>query len=938
MIAIEKEVVPLRTMMTGRTPLQIMGLAWVGISRLLSNLVIPDTPVDPAAVHNCLNDRLRHEKDNIGAQISLHQQLEGILTGNENNDFIRYLTPQLDQNLEQLAQLPVLPSRNDVSRLHLFWSEVLQFQSNVLPPSKLDPLVAALLQGDVQALLREQVTQDSLQGFYQRLDSVYPEFVDISALLKLSVLYMRLGLRTVLESTSAHLSANPSAELVTTLVSFPSVAGSDSLISNLQIVGPSGTGAFRHVLLALGALSSESSIDLRDEEHIKSLHVAYEQAIGLWLIDRAKEKKETEDASTLYRTVNYDAVTEVEIEEEEFLAMFPTFEDALETDIAPARSQTAPSSSLLVQPEDMSTLLRIHYILTGLGHAETHGIIYAEMKSKVVQEIVIECPECLPETLDSVGIPFQLNILHSRILSLDTKQNPAVPTYNFYNDSNYTELKKGASIIDALKRRLVGISQEWPDQMVVQHLIERCNTILGMSSKTSIAKAISMLEQLLVQSEDWEMYSNRHNSIKLHQEEIVRLMVDWRRLELACWQTLLDSQAKTFTVDLAQWWFRLYDAVIRGPLNVLDEASNEDGQDLNRYLVTLIPLLDDFVTSSPLGQFEPRMQLIQSFERYIILIAPSKSGHQRSALDRVARILNASYRYYYLFADPLRKRLMDEKAVLEQEVKNFIRLASWKDVNVQALKQSAQRTHRQLYKIMRKFRDILRQPIAAQLQPFLAGDVETQALSLDRISPSNPIISFPQSSLGMLVNETQTSIGPIGPAHLLNLQKTFDRYQALVNKRLRPFISIQSARSVDEIAVEIITTAKSLASLILPSDEPHDRREKHRKALLVRKRKAWADMLKELKRAGLASNLKPEVLRQNADQQWIREQPMLPMNQQMNIELQRGDSYFVKLCGCLPSLRSLLSTHHADLTTRELQRGYMFLESGFAMGIDLRAR
>ncbi len=169
-------------------------------------------------------------------------------------------------------------------------------------------------------------------------------------------------------------------------------------------------------------------------------------------------------------------------------------------------------------------------------------------------------------------------------------------------------------------------------------------------------------------------------------------------------------------------------------------------------------------------------------------------------------------------------------------------------------------------------------------------------------------------------------------------KKTFDKYQALVNKRLRPFISAQSAQSVDEIAVEIITTAKSLASLTLPSEENRDRREKHRKALLVRKRKAWADMLKELKHAGLASNLKPEILRQNADQQWIRQQPTLPTNQRTDIEFLRGDSYFVKLCGCLPSLRSLLPTHHTDLTTRELQRGYMFLESGFAMGIDLRAR
>ena len=125
--------------------------------------------------------------------------------------------------------------------------------------------------------------------------------------------------------------------------------------------------------------------------------------------------------------------------------------------------------------------------------------------------------------------------------------------------------------------------------MVVHHLIERCDNILNTSSKSSVAMAIAMLEQLLIQSEDWEMYSNRHNSIKSHQEELVGLIVDWRRLELACWQTLLDSQADRFANEISEWWFRLYDAVIRVPLSTI-QHDPEIG--LDPCLDNLIPLLE----------------------------------------------------------------------------------------------------------------------------------------------------------------------------------------------------------------------------------------------------------------------------------------------------------------------------------------------------------
>ncbi|KDR82591.1 hypothetical protein GALMADRAFT_206424 [Galerina marginata CBS 339.88] len=929
--SIQKEFLPLMSSMSTQTPSQILGLAWLGLSRLLLNLTIPDTPMDPAVVQNSAYRRLQLDESNLRTQIRLHRQLEDLLTGNVDNDITLHLAPRLADIHMELERLPVVPTRTNVPRLHLFWSEVIQFQKNVLTSPKVDALLCALLQEDQGAYLREQVIQESLAGFYQRLDAVYPDFSDISILLKLAIHYMRLGLRLITESRPLS-SNNTRAEWAASLISFPPASSSAKIIDSFPNFEPSNKEACRHILLALAAFSLETTLGLQSDDRFIWLQTAYEQLARLWLVDRAKEKKLDEENSTLYRRSKLDhtAITDAEIEEEQFLSMFPSFEDALETEAN--QHSELPRASVFVQPADMETLLLIHYNLMESHNGQTKNhpiVVFQEMRGLAIQALLLGSPESLPETLDHIAFPFQFVLLHNKIQDMDANHTLMRASYNFYLDANYTELTKCASAIISLRQRLHSISEEWPDQMVVKHLIERCEDILNISSKSPVAKLLSMVEQLLVHSEDWEAYSNRTNSIKVHQDELVRLVVDWRRLELSCWQCLLDSQAETFTKDLSGWWFHLYDAAVRGALSVLSQEPENGEKSFDSYIETLIPLLDTFITSSPLGQFHARMRLLRSFDSYIGFIARSKTALERQLLERVRRVLRATFGYYVLFSDLLHNRLMREKASLESEVKAFIKLASWKDVNVQALKQSAQKTHRQLYKIMKKFRDVLRQPVAGQLQVCPFSDTDHQSSSMDRPCQS------PQAEQKSLPPRLalQTSQN-----HLLNLNATFGKYDSVVANHLRPFIQTHSAQSVDDVASEIITTSKNLASLTVPSGLSGDLRRKHQKALLVRKKRAWADMLKELKHAGFASNVKPEILLQNASQRWIREQPIMPGTSSMDIEVDKGELYFTKLSGSLPSLRASLPTHHSDLTTRELSRGHMFLESGFSMAVDLRSR
>ena len=929
---------PLLKTMIGKDTLQSIGACWIAVSRLILNLVIPDAPVDPAVVKTCSIDRMRYHEKNLRTQIRLHHELEKLFTGNSENELTRFLKPQLQNLSEQLAKVPNLPNRNDVSRLHLFWSEVSQFQNNIIPSKKVEGLLDSLLDGNGDAILRERVTQESLTGFYQRLDSIYPEFADISILLKVAILYMQIGLRLAVQSVISPSPPNsPSATLVSSLLAFPSVASCSLISKDRKEIRSSDTTAISQILLTLAALSLEKSLGSESEHHFDMVDEAYDQAMRLWLIDRAKETQEFEASSTLYRhsNLNHEAVNDAEIEEAEFLELFPTYEDALESDsthLPPGK----PRSARLVQGADMASLVDIHHDLVSQRPSSLSVVQFKfdTLRSTVIQLLVSRSSESLPHTLDQTSVHFQISLLHGSLSQLNKVQSSTKSPYNFYQDQNFVELRGAANIVFALKQRLQVISEEWPDQMVLKHLLERCDAILMLRSNTPVAKVLSAIEQLLVHTEDWEMYANRENTINVHRNALIRLIVEWRRMELSCWQTLLDSQATLFAEEVSEWWFRLYDALVRGSLSATEQECSGDRQPLSCYIETLIPLLDSFITSSPLGQFAARLELLGSFEKYVAIIETEKGPSHRSTMQRVRRILNTTHRYYDLFSDRLQKCLMDQKAELEKEVKNFVKLASWKDINVQALKESAQRTHHQLYKIIKKWRDVLRQPVAGHLQPWMAGAPETKSLSMDTLSELH-LVSLEYLPLDTSATESQSSIA--FPSYLLHLERTLLRYDTLVKQQLRPWIGSCSARIVDDIAVEIITTSNELASTSIPS-KPGTLREKQRKGLLVRKRKAWADMLKELKRMGLSSNVKPDILRQNMDQLWIREQPIIPIIPQSEPMLQKGEIYFVKLLGSLPVLRASIPNHHSDLNTRELHRGRMLLESGFSMAVDLRSR
>jgi midasin len=903
-----------------------LGQCYIAFGRLVTDLYVPDIPVDPAAIQSVVSQLSLQEHALLSSQIAHHVDIQQRDTGACRSAVIDYLAANLRGVEESHANAPILRfhRKRDVSQLHAFWSDVSQFLGQRLSHSMLEGLLTSLEMRDPMASAREQVVQESIAGFSQRLDSLYVGFEDLTVPLQISLLSTRLGIRLVAVAPPVTVNDGPS-DLATALVAFPSISSADLL----RMVPPQEQSVippFSYLLLALAAIGFERSIGIDADAFVDRLSTLYDQALRLWLIDRAKETDAAALSQSLYRRkVDYMAVSDAEQEEREFLALFPDFEDALYQARSP-ETGSCDQHTPLVQANQANQLSNLHLsIVNDLSDSVVNpGAMFMDFRRAALTKLLSSQMASLHDALDGTSRLFQSVLLHKSLTELQAVDVPE--SYNFYMDSNILQAKKAASVIRSLSDRLDLLTQEWPEQMVLQHLRGRCDLFLQVDLYSPVAKILSMLEQLLLQTEDWEIYANRDNTLKIQRQAMVNLVVEWRQLELSSWQGLLQSQAKSFADGALQWWFRLYDAIIRGILDASAHESRNGIDSTNSFLDELIPLLDDFMCTSPLGQFHTRLVLLRSFRDYAHLLAESHPN--ASALKRVFRVLHSTAIFYDMFTASLSTQLSAQKAALDKEIHAFIKLASWKDVNVQALKQSAQRTHRHIFKTIRKFRDVLRQPVTDRVQAELVGSQECQLLQFDKVARTS---RTPAQSLFPEDKVVGSMHGP-----LADLGRTYKKMESYLRQRIQPFTTSITAQGIDSLAVEIIVRCRALSAETVSADSP-EQRTKRQKALLVRKRKAWIDLLKELKRGGFAASVKREILDRQSNKRWILEQPVIPVMRAPFNSLERAENYLQRLHSSLSALRKLSSSPHSDLSARELQRGILLLESGFSMALSMRS-
>ncbi|XP_034383470.1 midasin isoform X2 [Cyclopterus lumpus] len=768
----------------------------------------------------------------------------------------------------------------------------------------------------VQVLLKEEaVWQNSQQRFCQRLLEDYPMYPDVVGPVRTAILQLRHGMRLVASQVAASLTPVPGLpKLVSCLLAFPSLSPSlpsylaradflcsracaDSLrcLAKLlpqqqdpkHVVPQSSTLLLNSLLyvqchtLSTGEFSPESRSLFR--------HIC--QALVNEWDDQERQKREREQMeASLYRNRSRQhgsGLTEDEQEERDFRRQFPQFnKDFADIMTQPTLEgpadlglkeeeeniQEESSESSFLSPAVMNTVVQVHQRLC-LGYAQSlwyqstrpadhsrehvkalvssyqiaspvmsrfYHLIDAELDQQLTgSELLLSA--LLQNTVQGLGGPEVLSVA------------PEGP-YDFYQQPNMSEARLCLPVLEQLSVAAKQRLEEWPEHPALIQLTVVVERIMSFSLASPLAKFLNGLEILLSKAQEWENNASRSVSLRKELEPITQQIIQWRKLELNCWSSSLDNAVKRHTEKSTKHWFSIYQLVERYLEEQKTDANTGTctaalGEEVERLsLSSVSSTLYAFMEGSTLGEFNTRLGMLLTFHCHLLLIPNQPEQESLSSL------LWNLHKYYSQFSDAIQTRIGQLRQPIEKELKDFVKISKWNDVSFWSIKQSVEKTHRTLFKFVKKFQEAMNGPSVPSLVE------QGSSASLDSVdanpeeTPIHRVHRALKSSLPGKGRDLQE-----GPEEGVDASSLQGRLPVLSRKMKKLCVQLLKKHPVPELAEdldyftgEVISNLRDLQNLNIDTSAEKEKQKAEVKHILQQKQRALSDLFKMLTGIGLS--------------------------------------------------------------------------------------
>eukprot|EP00850_Spirogloea_muscicola_P002909 SM000011S19087 [mRNA] locus=s11:783175:828718:+ [translate_table: standard] len=537
-----------------------------------------------------------------------------------------------------------------------------------------------------------------------------------------------------------------------------------------------------------------------------------------------------------------------------------------------------------------------------------------------------------------------------------TKVAPAyVRQHSFESsqDTNAAELSLILKPLAALLQRVGSLLDEWPEHPILMQLVAISERVLGLPSNAPLMKALVGLELLVEKAQLWEANAANFVSLAAKLDEVSCIIMRWRKLELASWPLMLESMRRKHadaaekaralrwrqaimynlpfmlpnttcsnTLELyALWqmWFMLYDLLHR-PL----------GEDLEDYVMATMSSLEEFLQTASYGDFQKRLRMLLAFHHQLLqqLMLDNYTPRERRLQLQIADVLFNLHSYYSQFLPELEKTLAAGTGPLERELKEFVRLAKWEDRNYYSMAASAEKAHRKLHKILRKFDVLLKQPMLQLLTKVSQKAGQLEVLDASKVTNTSS------------AKKVSTRRGLTQSANNLEERKELqDMLRSLTEQVTTLTLSNYSARAADSMAIlkngpyyqqHLPSLVAKMAMLLNGSalsqaaeqrrEEGYASLEEISEAIIERsqalkeketkknvKKKALVDLLRLLRQVGL-SHRKTSVPLEDRDSRTWYLQPAVHVEEEMASLTSPGLDRQLDLGTTIPTISATFST------------------------------
>ncbi|KAL6150206.1 AAA ATPase midasin [Exserohilum turcicum] len=859
--------------------------AWIQLGLFGLQLYVPNYPHDPALRPMIERKMFNVEKDTLLNALNALRQFQIDFTGQDTSLHIR----QIEETINNMGQEPPVPAivRPESSELDSLQGEF----TNLL--STIQPLLNNSM--SVHEAARDQTLQQNLVRIVQRLSEGYRSYDDITdtAVGFLVCLQIGLILGQVEEDQQSHSAVRNSLAYLSSKTPFfgrsrPLERPELLLMSVEEDLGqPNHAVDLRwHTLHSMLFFKSTDPKTMTIPTARNLLNDLFASLYGDWKTKLLQDQEKEAKNSSLYTYRGMDDDTE-----EEDPTLLPNYEADQENHDKPPK---LPSNS-----RDYAIRL-----------ADIHAELFIDGKNAPdsIKALLEWCAAELNRVSDgrSHGSKHE-DALPTIYLELEKKVNALSSSsagrhYNFYFDSNLSEAKRFIALIHCIQSRYRQIRSVWPEHATLSEVLRTCDEALEFRHVDPVAKFITKAEKLHAYMHEWQTVASKEYSAANLYDDLTKLLVSWRELELTTWARLFDMEEDKYRNDAKSWFCVAYETIIAASESIQTEKS------LQVHSKELLKLLEGFLETTTLGQFEQRIKLLQQLRQHAFM-----RMEDVNAFQTVYASLDNFLAYYSRFEKPVHETIAKGREGLEKQIADVIKLASWKDTNIEVLKQSAKANHRKLTKLVRKFRALLNQPVSGITRAGLPEETHPlQDISIARVSTSvNPA--------ALQLCESSVPGWAERPARFKNLDVTSSMMRNLITPKAD---SVDGASYISEFIGELSTSIVELQKATPTTlTEENKASVQH---LKTQKRKLYADTMKELRQMGINSNLSVDTLaKQDELSTILSTMPLVQCDQGVG---HAAEYHLHKALNAMPQVRAVTREHSADLTPNDVARSIGYLE------------
>ena len=713
--------------------------AWVYLGLLRIMLLLPSSPLDPSQKQALKKESNNARKGKLEHILDVKESSEKVWSGGiaANDPLAVEIKISLENifNTNKTLQEKIVYRPSHGSSFVELYHDLHSASNNLFGEGKILDIFdylqeKAYVTKSVESV--EETWQSTSNQFIKQTSSKYAPFEDVTVPVLTAMYYVKHGVRLfALHCRNSLHHGDKYHELFQSMALLPSEVVTKQLdaktVTDYSHEYRVGT---LHVALLRSWLQTRGKNRRHAANTAQLLHSVFSEYITAWKEENAAKESEQAQSSNIYKFKDDQTNAEL-VEENEFKSFFPTIYDSEAQDELPDKSAKASKRSVTVSEEDMALIWKVYsssYDRDTLYHPDKIKLFRAMAINRSGQILSSLVTNNDFETASRIPSPVAIYTIskHANKLSLVHDELGSSSFEEFHWMSNPQEILNIMPVLHGLIFKVKKLLDLWPGNNILLDIARTADRILRLPTSSSMFQVLSKVENLTRVCQLWQQVTRKEDSLNIELSSISKLIIKWRKHEINCWSNLLEYQDNCMLKKGLKWWFHLYGLLSNNSYN----GGSEENLSMNEWIVKqakppvdspwkdVYDALDSFIRTSPLGEFRLRLEMLKRFSDQCHMEAESNFC---PAKKRVGNFLFHLCRYHSQHIALVDDLIKTRRQPMEKKLIDHVKLSKWDEQSYYSLKESAEKSHRTLFRIVREYKKILELPVA----PFIDQHVNS---------------------------------------------------------------------------------------------------------------------------------------------------------------------------------------------------------------------